>query len=223
MVEEIIPIRIEPLIFLIIKMIVRNRPNANTTIGQPTSVPPSPSSRGTAEGLELLLPQTIFGVRRTNPESTRPIRAINKPIPTEIATLSAVGMALKTAILNPVRTRTRMRIPSMRTRPIACAQVAFLAIDTATNVFKPRPVASANGKLATAPMSIVKIPAISAVPAATMMIALVLSPPPMNSPAPSVVARISGFRATIYAIVKKVTNPPLISWATEEPRSLILK
>ena len=151
------------------------------------------------------------------------MRAINNPIPTEIATFSAVGIALKTAILNPVRTRMRMRIPSMRTKPMACAQVAFFAIETATKVFKPRPVASANGKFATAPMRMVKIPAISAVPAATIMIALVRSPPPMNSPAPSVVARISGLSATIYAIVKKVTSPPLTSWAIDDPRSLILK
>jgi len=32
-----------------------------------------------------------------------------------------------------------------------------------------------------------------------------------------------GLRATMYAIVKKVTKPPRTSWATDEPRSEILK
>ena len=222
-VEVTIPIRIEPLIFLIIKIIVRNNPKAKITIGHPTSCPPSPSSRGTADGLELVLPQTTFGVLLTKPASTRPMSAIKSPIPTEIATLSDVGIALKTATRKPVRTRTRINIPSIKTNPIACSQVEFLAIETATKVLSPKPVASARGKLATAPISIVRIPATSAVPAATMMIAFVLSPPPMNSPAPSVVARINGLSATMYAIVKKVTRPPRISCATEEPRSEILK
>ena len=144
-----------------------------------------------------MLPQTIFGVRRTKPLSTSPISAINSPIPTEIATLRAVGIALKTAILNPVRTKIRITIPSRTTRPIACAHVAFFAIETATNVLSPRPVAIASGKLATAPISIVSNPAMSAVPAATIMMALVLSPPPMNAPVLSVVARMSGFSATM--------------------------
>ena len=222
-VEVTIPIRIAPLILRIIRTIVRNRPKAKITIGHPTNCPPSPSSNGTADGLELVLPHTTLGVLLTNPASTRPMRAMNRPIPTEIATFRAVGMALNTAILKPVRTRIRIKIPSIRTNPIACAQVAFFAIETATKVFKPRPVARARGKLAIAPMRIVRIPATSAVPAATIMIALVLSPPPMNCPAPSVVARMSGLRATMYAIVKKVTSPPLTSWAIEEPRSEILK
>ena len=161
-------------------MIVRNRPKAKITIGQPTSCPPSPSSSGTADGFELVLPQTTLGVLLTKPASTRPIRAIKRPIPTEIAILSEVGMALKTATRNPVKTRTRINTPSINTKPIACSQVEFLAMDTATKVFNPKPVASANGKLATAPISMVRMPATSAVPAATIMIAFVLSPPPMN-------------------------------------------
>jgi len=125
------------------------------------------------------------------------MRAIKRPIPTEIASFKAFGIALKTAILKPVKTRTRIKIPSIRTKPIAWAHVEFFAIETATKVFNPKPVAKAIGKFATAPIRIVKIPAISAVPAATMMIAFVLSPPPMNSPAPSVVARMSGLRTTM--------------------------
>ena len=144
-----------------------------------------------------MLPHTTFGVRRTKPLSTKPMRAMNKPIPTEIATLSGVGIALNTAIRNPVKTNIRMMRPSNTTSPIACAHVAFLAIDTATNVFNPSPVARARGKFATAPISIVSNPATRAVPAATIMIALVLSPPPINAPVLSVVAKIRGLSATM--------------------------
>ena len=47
----------------------------NTTTGHPTRFPPAPSSTGTGPDW----------VRRTNPASTKPISAMNKPIPTEIA------------------------------------------------------------------------------------------------------------------------------------------
>ena len=112
----------------------------------------------------------------------------------------------------------RIIIPSRTTNPIACAHVEFFAIDTATKVLSPSPVASANGKLATAPMRIVNTPATNAVPAATIMIAFVLSPPPMKAPVPSVVAKISGLSATMYAIVKNVTTPPRISRPSVDPR-----
>jgi hypothetical protein len=72
---------------------------------------------------------------------------MNRPMPTLIATLSCPGTALKTALRNPVRTRSRMISPSMTTRPIACAQVmpGSLAIAKVTKAFRPRPVASASG------------------------------------------------------------------------------
>ena len=85
------------------------------------------------------------GMRRTKPASTNPIRAMKRPMPTEIATLSWVGMAWKTAVRKPVSTRTRMITPSMTTRPIASAQVIWLATEKATNALSPSPVASASG------------------------------------------------------------------------------
>jgi len=75
----------------------------------------------------------------------------------------------------------------------------------------PRPVARANGKLATAPINIVKIPAIKAV-AAAIAARLGASPPPKNFPFVSCVKpKISGFSTTMYAIVKNVTSPPRTS------------
>ena len=80
---------------------------------------------------------------------------------------------------------------------MASAQVIFEAIPTATNVFKPNPVAMANGKLATTPINMVITPAISAVAAATNA-RLGASPPPIYFPSASLARpMMSGFSATI--------------------------
>ena len=80
---------------------------------------------------------------------------------------------------------------------MASAQVIFEAIPTATKVFRPKPVASANGKFATTPIRIVITPAINAVAAATRA-RFGASPPPMNLPSASFARpMISGFSATM--------------------------
>ena len=175
------------LIFLTMRPIVRNRPKAKTTTGHPTSSPLLPRVTGTGP----------VPVRRTKPASTRPMRAIKRPIPTEIAILSCVGTARKTAVRNPVRTKTRMMIPSRTTRPIASAHVIFEAIPTATKVLRPRPVASASGKFATKPMSMERTPATRAV-AAAMSARFGASPPPRYLPSASFERpMISGLSATM--------------------------
>ena len=113
-----IPISSAPLVFLTIRATIRSKPITKTTIGQPTRLPPSPSCTGTGP----------VPVRRTNPASTRPMSAINNPIPTEIAYLSCCGTALKTAWRKPVKTKTVMIKPSNTTSPIASAQVILVAI-----------------------------------------------------------------------------------------------
>ena len=173
-VETMIAIRIAPLTFLTISPIINRRPKQNTTIGQPTRVPPSPSVTGTGPA----------PVRRTKPASTRPINAIKRPIPTEIAIFSCAGTAPNTAFLKPVRTRMVMMIPSRTTSPIASAHDICDAILTATNVFRPRPVASASGKFPTTPIRIVSTPAINAV-AAAIAARFGASPPPRYFPSAS--------------------------------------
>ena len=76
---------------------------------------------------------------RTNPASTRPMKVMNRPMPTEMAVLSWVGTARSTAVRNPVSTRIVMMMPSMTTRPIASAQVmpGSLAMPNATNALRP--------------------------------------------------------------------------------------
>ena len=139
---------------------VSSSPTQNTAVGQEAIEPSMPSPTGTV----------VFaasGRRRTNPASTNPMKAMNAPIPAAIAILSGSGMALNTAVRNPVRPRITMITPLTTTRPIASGQVTCGAIVTATRVLMPRPVAIANGKLATRPKTIVMTPATSAVTAAT--------------------------------------------------------
>ena len=70
---------------------------------------------------------------------------MKRPMPTEIAILSCAGTAWKTASRKPVSTRTRMIRPSRTTRPMASAQVIWLAIEKVTKALSPSPVASASG------------------------------------------------------------------------------
>ena len=130
-----IPIRIAPLILRTMRATIKRVPKTKTTVGQPTRFPLTPRPTGTGP----------LAVRRTKPASTSPIRAMNRPIPTEIAILICGGTALNTATRKPVSTNTKMIKPSRTTNPIAAAHVIFDAIPTATKVLRPRPVASANG------------------------------------------------------------------------------
>ena len=130
-----IAMRIAPLTFRTQRMTTRIRPSTKTKVGQPLMKPSVPSWTGTGP----------CAVRRTKPASTKPMSAMKSPMPTEIATLSWVGTAWKTAVRKPVSTSTRMIRPSMTTKPMASAQVICEAIAKATKALSPRPVASASG------------------------------------------------------------------------------
>ena len=132
------------------------------------------------------------GMRRTKPASTRPISAMNRPMPTLIAVFSWVGTARNTALRKPVSTSTRISRPSSTTSPMASCHDIPDAIEKATNALSPRPVASASGKFATTPIRIVITPATSAVAAAISGRSGAL-PPPRNFPsASSTKPRMSG-------------------------------
>jgi hypothetical protein len=69
---------------------VISRPTVNTAVGQEAIEPPMPSPTGTV----------VFAAsasRRTKPASTRPMKAMNSPMPTAIAAFSSAGTALNTA------------------------------------------------------------------------------------------------------------------------------
>ena len=157
------------------------RPTTKTKVGQDAIEPPIPRPTGT-----VVL--AASGRRRTNPESTTPTMAMNRPIPTAIAALRSAGTALNTAVRNPVIARITMMTPSMTMRPMASAQVTCWAIVTATSELMPRPVANANGYRAMAPNAMVITPAVKAVTAAISTIDSWL--PSTSTPEP----RISGLR-----------------------------
>ena len=72
-----------------------------------------------------------------------------------------------------------------------------MAMEKATKALRPRPVASASGKLAKTPMKIVIRPATSAVPAA-IAARFGAAPPPRNCPLASLTKpRMSGLRTTM--------------------------
>ena len=81
------------------------------------------------------------------PAFTKPMNAMNSPIPIPIDRLRSIGMAFSTASRKPVRTSTEMIRPSVTITPMASGQVRCAARTSvnATNAFSPRPAANANG------------------------------------------------------------------------------
>ena len=59
----------------------------------------------------------------TKPASTKPMKAMNRPMPTVIAVFSWIGTALKIIRRRPVAASSTMMRPLMTTRPIASGQV----------------------------------------------------------------------------------------------------
>ena len=112
------------------------------------------------------------------PASTKPISAMNRPMPAPIEYLSESGTAWKIAVRNPVSTKSKIMKPSMITKPNACGQVINGARPKAKNPFRPKPAAIAIGKRPYTPMKIVMMPATSAVAAATNAIEVPMSWPP---------------------------------------------
>ncbi len=88
-----------------------NRATRKISSGQPKTKPPTPSSRPTPPEFWM------------KPAFIMPIRAMNRPMPTLIATFSGEGTALKIAERKPVSTRIIRMKPSITTRPMASAQV----------------------------------------------------------------------------------------------------
>jgi hypothetical protein len=133
------------------------RPMRNTIVGRAPTEPSSPSCSGGDASPE----------ERTKPESTRPMKAMNRPMPTVIAALSCAGTAVKIIVRMPVNARITMITPLMTTRPIASAQVTWWTTLTARNELIPRPAAMPNGRFATTPIAMVMRPATRPVAAAT--------------------------------------------------------
>ncbi len=207
------PMSSAPLTLRAMSVPMTTRPIRNTIVGRAATEPSSPSCSG----------GEAFFVVRTNPESTRPMNAMNRPMPTVIAALSCAGTAVKIIVRMPVSARITITTPLMTTRPIASAQVTWCTTLTARNELIPRPAAMPNGRFATRPIAIVITPATRPVAAATC--AFCNQPPRTSCGAWSWLnpPRISGLRMTMYAIVTKETRPPRISRGMLDPRCVIEK
>jgi hypothetical protein len=83
--------------------------------------------------------------RMTSPEFTRPMKAMNSPIPIAIAFLSSSGIARMTASRSPMITRIVTASPSTTTSPIASGNPSpsFATSVKATSAFSPSPGAIA--------------------------------------------------------------------------------
>ncbi len=154
------PSRIAPLTFLATRMPMTTSVTTNTIVGHEAIDPSIPNCTGT------VVP-AASGTRRTNPASTRPTNAMNRPMPTAILPLSGCGTALNTIVRTPVTTNSSTTMPLTNTSPITAGHVIIGAKDTATSVLSPKPAAIANGKFATTPMRMVITPATRAVTAVT--------------------------------------------------------
>ncbi len=135
---------------------VSSTPRQKTRAGQPVSAPLPPSCTGTVVC-------AASGTRVTKPASTKPMNAMNRPMPTPIACFSGCGIARMTASRSPVTTRTQISRPSSTIRPIASSQLISGAIWKATTALMPRPAASASGRLPPTPMATVVTAATRAV------------------------------------------------------------
>ena len=127
----------------------------------------------------------------TNPELMNPMNAMNRPMPTVIASFSCTGTASKIIFRSPVAASSTMITPLMTTRAMASGQVTSWMTLNARNALMPRPAANPNGRRVTSPNRIVMTPAVRAVTAPTAPNARVL---PAMSSLPD---RMIGFSTTM--------------------------
>lgn len=149
-------IRIAPLTLRASRPMVSSTPRQKTRTGHPESRPVPPNCTGTVVW-------AMSGIRVTNPASTKPMKAMKRPMPTLIACFIDWGIACMTASRSPVTTSTQISRPSRTIRPIASSQLISGAIWKATTALRPRPAASASGRLPPTPMMIVMTAATRAV------------------------------------------------------------
>ena len=165
-------------------------------------------------GLKMSPSATIVDSLATRiPAFLRPIIAIKRPRPTEIAWRSDTGIAFMIASRSPQRTSKRIARPSIKITAIAACQSPLVIWERvkATTALTPIPEAQASGLFEKSPIQIVITPA----PIHVAVIAALKGIPATT--------RMPGFTAMIYAIARNVVSPARNSWPTEDPRSCILK
>ena len=112
---------------------------------------------------EVTLPRpiTVLSPATMMPASARPISAMNRPKPTEIAWRRTTGIASMIASRKPQTTSSKMTMPSRKMTPMATRQSPShtVVVMPATMALMPRPDAQASGRLAKTPMQMVMMPA----------------------------------------------------------------
>ena len=148
------PIRIAPLKPRAVRTIITSSPASATSGGPPVRMP---------------RPMPVASLLTVMPASRKPTSAMNRPMPTPIESLISCGTARMIASRSPATTSTSATRPSITTHAIAtCHGRCRPRIRSkATTALSPSPVASANGRFVSRPISSVKIAAASAVATAT--------------------------------------------------------
>ena len=133
-----IPISSAPLTRRATSALVRNRPKTKSASDQDRKSATIVTG-GTGPGCACT----------TTPALTRPMNAMNSPMPIPIARFRSIGIALRINSRRPVNTKIVIKIPSATITPIACGQVSpsVPTKENATNALSPRPAASAKGYL----------------------------------------------------------------------------
>ena len=151
------PMSMPPLSLSATSTDVRISVMTNSRVGTDATEPPIPSPTG----------GEFEPVAVTKPELMNPMKAMNRPIPTVIASFSSTGTASKIILRRPVAASSTMITPLMTTRAIASGQVTSWMTLNARNALIPRPAAKPNGSRVMSPNRIVMTPAVSAVTAPT--------------------------------------------------------
>ena len=187
-----IPIIIAPGTFLLSKIAIIAKPKPASSTGQDEMSP---------------RPTSVAGLSTTTPAFLNPMIAKNKPIPAPIPSFIERGIELMIYFLAGVTLSAMNTIPAIKTAASACWKVYPIPKITPNvkKAFSPIPGASATGHLAHSP--IINVPITAA-----MIVAVNTAPKSM--PVPSV-ERIAGFTTVMYAIVKNVATPAMISVFTE--------
>ena len=183
-----IPIIIAPGIFLIDKAAIIRKPIAASSVS----------------GFEKFPNNGYFASSTLNkiiPPASNPIIPINKPTPAPIAILKFIGMLEIIQLLRFVTLITKNKIPAIKTAPSATSQEYSIFPTTVyvKKTFKPIPGARPIGQFAKNPITKHAIAAAMQVPTKIASLSIPLS------------AIIEGLAKIMYAIVKKVVIPAIIS------------
>ncbi len=146
MVVAMMLIRIAPGTLRTSRIRVSSAQTMNTSTGQPSRWPLPPSWSGTVVC-------AASGIRVTKPPSTKPIRAMKRPMPMAMALRRPSGTAFITRSRRPVATSSMIAKPARTTMPIASGQLILGASCSATMLLVPRPAARASGTLPMTPIS----------------------------------------------------------------------